>query len=169
MEIQWNDSCEGTTDIEEIGERESEGGKSTDLVSCKQKRDLVCAQLRIIRGNPLANTFLYLPLSLLFFLSFPFYQKSDRSLFDVSRRRANVFIILLNNSVHIFRKDKIPNPSGSSLLSPLSRNETTSSQLFSIRIFRPMEIIVCSTAAVIHNDGGLKSSIHARSGRDRLE
>lgn len=137
-------------------------------MSCKQKRDLVCAQLRIIRGNPLANTFLYLPLSLLFFLSFPFYQKSDRSLFDVSRRRANVFIILLNNSVHIFRKDKIPNP-GSSLLSPLSRNETTSSQFFSIRIFRPMEIIVCSTAAVIHNDGGLKSSIHARSGRDRLE
>lgn len=104
LEIQWNDSCEGTTDIEEIGERESEGGKSTDLVSCKQKRDLVCAQLRIIRGNPLANTFLYLPLSLLFFLSFPFYQKSDRSLFDVSRRRANVFIILFVASLSSFAK-----------------------------------------------------------------
>lgn len=71
MEIQWNDSCEGTTDIEEIGERESEVGKTTDLVSCKQKRDLVCAQLRIIRGNPLANTFisLYLSYSSYLFLS----------------------------------------------------------------------------------------------------
>lgn len=40
------------------GSRVRGRGKSTDLVSCKQRHDLVCAQLRIIRGNPLANTFL---------------------------------------------------------------------------------------------------------------
>lgn len=85
------------------GSRVRGRGKSTDLVSCKQRHDLVCAQLRIIRGNPLANTFLLFisSFSLSFFPIFSFLLfllQNDHNLFNVSC--TNIFIILLRFQTH---------------------------------------------------------------------
>lgn len=74
-------------------------------MSCKQKHDLVCAQLRIIRGNPLANTFLFfisLYLSSSRFFSFSFFdtQKYIRSYSRYNETDTQIYLLFYSYYDH---------------------------------------------------------------------